>query len=179
MFDIGFFELLVFGAVALIVLGPEKLPHAARTAGKWYAKIRRTVSAMQAEIEHELNLAEAQQKMREELEKIRQTEQEMQRQMNELKSSLKHFQSDSSPNPHKMDTEDQTDASEDRTQLALGTKPLENYWFKLSDYDKKRRLLPAPFLPNYKADDLLVPTPNASQPSPLKQDALHSVSKDG
>jgi sec-independent protein translocase protein TatB len=44
MFDIGFSELLLFGVIALIVLGPEKLPQAARTAGQWYAKIRRTVS---------------------------------------------------------------------------------------------------------------------------------------
>ena len=33
MFDIGFSELLLFGVIALIVLGPEKLPQAARTAG--------------------------------------------------------------------------------------------------------------------------------------------------
>ena len=38
MFDIGFSELLLFGVIALIVLGPEKLPQAARTAGQWYAK---------------------------------------------------------------------------------------------------------------------------------------------
>ena len=51
MFDIGFSELLLFGVIALIVLGPEKLPQAARTAGQWYAKIRRTVSTLQSEIE--------------------------------------------------------------------------------------------------------------------------------
>ena len=55
MFDIGFSELLLFGVIALIVLGPEKLPQAARTAGQWYAKIRRTVSTLQSEIEAELD----------------------------------------------------------------------------------------------------------------------------
>ena len=58
MFDIGFSELLLFGVIALIVLGPEKLPQAARTAGQWYAKIRRTASTLQSEIEAELDLAE-------------------------------------------------------------------------------------------------------------------------
>ena len=58
MFDIGFSELLLFGVIALIVLGPEKLPQAARTAGQWYAKLRRTVSTLQSEIEAELDLAE-------------------------------------------------------------------------------------------------------------------------
>jgi len=58
MFDIGFSELLLFGVIALIVLGPEKLPQAARTAGQWYAKLRRTVSTLQSEIEAELDLAD-------------------------------------------------------------------------------------------------------------------------
>jgi Tat protein translocase TatB subunit len=44
--------------VALVVLGPEKLPHAARVAGAWVGKIRRTVSNMQAEIEREVSAQE-------------------------------------------------------------------------------------------------------------------------
>ena len=72
MFDIGFSELLLFGAIALIVLGPEKLPQAARTAGQWYAKFRRTVATLQSEIEAELDLAETRKQMQLELEKIRQ-----------------------------------------------------------------------------------------------------------
>ena len=74
MFDIGFSELLLFGVIALIVLGPEKLPQAARTAGQWYAKLRRTVSTLQSEIEAELDLAETRKQMQDELAKIRQTE---------------------------------------------------------------------------------------------------------
>lgn len=70
MFDIGFSELLLFGVIALIVLGPEKLPQAARTAGQWYAKIRRTVSTLQSEIEAELDLAETRQQMQKELAKF-------------------------------------------------------------------------------------------------------------
>ena len=70
MFDIGFSELLLFGVIALIVLGPEKLPQAARTAGQWYAKLRRTVSTLQSEIEAELDLAETRQQMQNELAKI-------------------------------------------------------------------------------------------------------------
>ena len=51
MFDVGFSELVLMAIVALVVLGPEKLPHAARVAGAWVGRIRRTVSNMQAEIE--------------------------------------------------------------------------------------------------------------------------------
>ena len=98
MFDIGFSELLLFGVIALIVLGPEKLPQAARTAGQWYAKIRRTVSTLQSEIEAELDLAETRQQMQKELAKIRETEAEMRREMAEMRGSLQEFES--SQNQH-------------------------------------------------------------------------------
>jgi sec-independent protein translocase protein TatB len=72
--DIGFSELLLLGAVALIVLGPEKLPHAARMAGAWYGKIRRSLASMQAEIEREVNLAEMRKLMNDEIAKIKDAE---------------------------------------------------------------------------------------------------------
>lgn len=92
MFDIGFSELLLFGVIALIVLGPEKLPQAARTAGQWYAKIRRTVSTLQSEIEAELDLAETRQLMQKELARIRQTEADMRREMAEMRGNMKEFE---------------------------------------------------------------------------------------
>ncbi|WP_201555724.1 Sec-independent protein translocase protein TatB [Psychrobacter sp. 72-O-c] len=93
MFDIGFSELFLFGVIALIVLGPEKLPQAARTAGKWYAKIRRTVSTLQSEIEAELDLAETRQQMQNELAKIRQTEADMKREIAEMRGNMQEFES--------------------------------------------------------------------------------------
>lgn len=92
MFDIGFSELLLFGAIALIILGPEKLPHAARTAGRYYAKFRRTVATLQSEIEAELDLAETRKQMQEELAKIRQAELDMKREMEALRSSMNELQ---------------------------------------------------------------------------------------
>lgn len=92
MFDIGFSELLLFGVIALIVLGPEKLPQAARTAGQWYAKLRRTVSTLQSEIEAELDLAETRQQMQNELAKIRQTESDMKRELAEMRGSIQNFE---------------------------------------------------------------------------------------
>ena len=92
MFDIGISELLLFGVIALIVLGPEKLPQAARTAGQWYAKLRRTVSTLQSEIEAELDLAETRQQMQNELAKIRQTESDMKRELAEMRGSMQKFE---------------------------------------------------------------------------------------
>ncbi|SBS40367.1 Sec-independent protein translocase protein TatB [Marinomonas spartinae] len=58
MFDIGFSELLVVFVVALIVLGPERLPIAAKTAGLWIRKIRRSINAVQREINAQLDQEE-------------------------------------------------------------------------------------------------------------------------
>ncbi|MCW4149712.1 Sec-independent protein translocase protein TatB [Halomonas sp. 18H] len=55
MFDIGFLELLIIGVVGLLVLGPERLPRAARTAGLWVGRLKRTVSDMQREINSQLD----------------------------------------------------------------------------------------------------------------------------
>ena len=44
MFDLGFSELLVIGLVALVVIGPERLPKVARSAGQWLGKLNRYVS---------------------------------------------------------------------------------------------------------------------------------------
>ncbi len=96
MFDIGFSELLIFGVIALIVLGPEKLPQAARTAGQWYAKVRRMIATLQSDIESELDLAETRKQMQNELVKIRQTETDMKRELAQMQSSMEKFK-DSQP----------------------------------------------------------------------------------
>ena len=58
MFDIGFTELLVIGVVALIVIGPEKLPRMARTVGHLAGRLQRYVSDVKADINREIELDE-------------------------------------------------------------------------------------------------------------------------
>ncbi|MDF2487875.1 MAG: putative rane protein [Pseudomonas sp.] len=55
MFDIGFTELLLVGVVALLVLGPERLPVAARTVGRGLGQARRAMNALRAQVERELD----------------------------------------------------------------------------------------------------------------------------
>lgn len=63
MFDVGFSELLMVGMVALLVIGPEKLPKVARLAGFWLGKARGTVAGIQAEIKQELYAEELRQQL--------------------------------------------------------------------------------------------------------------------
>lgn len=54
MFEVGFSEMVLIGIVALIVLGPERLPKAARLAGLWIRRVRAYWFNMRAELEREL-----------------------------------------------------------------------------------------------------------------------------
>ena len=58
MFDIGFWELMIIGLVALLVVGPERLPQLAYTAGKWLGKGRSMIRSVKAEIDREMKTDE-------------------------------------------------------------------------------------------------------------------------
>ncbi|AGN78002.1 MULTISPECIES: Sec-independent protein translocase protein TatB [Pseudomonas] len=56
MFEVGFSELLLVGVVALLVLGPERLPVAARTLGRGLGQARRAMYALRTQVEREIEL---------------------------------------------------------------------------------------------------------------------------
>lgn len=58
MFDIGFWELVVIAVVALLVLGPERLPEFAINAGRWLGKLKRFINNTRRELESELRITE-------------------------------------------------------------------------------------------------------------------------
>lgn len=55
MFDIGFAELLIIGVVALIVIGPERLPGAVRSANTWISRIRKSFNDIKRDVQQELH----------------------------------------------------------------------------------------------------------------------------
>ncbi|HBA35929.1 MAG TPA: twin-arginine translocase subunit TatB [Gammaproteobacteria bacterium] len=54
MFDIGFWELLLISIVALLVIGPSRLPEVARTVGLWVGRAQRMVQSVKSDIQREL-----------------------------------------------------------------------------------------------------------------------------
>jgi len=64
VFDIGFLELMVVGILGLLVLGPERLPKAARTVGLFIGKIRRTMSNIQDDLERQVRTDELKDKLK-------------------------------------------------------------------------------------------------------------------
>lgn len=84
MMGLGMTELLCFAVIALLVLGPDKLPVALRAAAKWYVRIKSMISNIQTDIEKQLRLSELKAQMEEELKKIEALEKKMQAQFDEL-----------------------------------------------------------------------------------------------
>jgi sec-independent protein translocase protein TatB len=58
MFDIGFTEMVIIAVVALVVLGPERLPKVAKQAGEWLGKLQRYVNDVKSDISRQVELEE-------------------------------------------------------------------------------------------------------------------------
>lgn len=93
MFDVGFSELLVIGLVALVVIGPEKLPKVARTVGVLLGKAQRYVNDVKSDINREV-----------ELEELRKLQNDMQNAAQTLESELQTTLRDVEPQPSKPDS---------------------------------------------------------------------------
>ncbi|KOQ79435.1 preprotein translocase subunit TatB [Stenotrophomonas maltophilia] len=77
MFDIGFSELLVIAVVALVVLGPERLPKAARFAGLWVRRARNQWDSVKQELERELQAEEIKRQMQDVRQSMQDTENQL------------------------------------------------------------------------------------------------------
>jgi len=107
MFDIGFSELVVIGLIALIVLGPKRLPEVARTAGRWLGKLRRFVSEVKQDLDREIH--------HEELAELRKLKQEL--------DATRSLMQDTSGELVKGFTEVATGAAEPKIQPKVSSEP--------------------------------------------------------
>ena len=89
MLNIGFTEILCFSIISLLILGPEKLPEAARFVAKWYGKFKKFISNVQNQIDQELHLAEFRQEIQKEIDRLTEFELRMQKQMDQVSTQAK------------------------------------------------------------------------------------------
>ncbi len=88
MFDISFGELMVIGVVALVVIGPEKLPKVARTVGALVGRAQRYVNNVKADIHREVNLSELKQVQSDLTSAAEHFQQSMQKEITEAQQSV-------------------------------------------------------------------------------------------
>jgi len=89
MFDAGFLEMLVIGVLALVIVGPERLPGIARKVGSWLGKARALVNTTKADIERELRTDEMRNMLIMQEEKIRDLQTSVENSVNTASQQLK------------------------------------------------------------------------------------------
>ncbi len=91
MFDIGFSEMMVIAVIALIVLGPEKLPRVARTAGHLLGRMQRYVNDVKSDINREIELDELRKLQKEMQSTAQDIEQTVKGQISSVESEFKQL----------------------------------------------------------------------------------------
>lgn len=93
MFDIGFWEILIIAVIALLVLGPERLPGAIRSASKTMRNIKGMAQGFRQEIEHQLRIQELHENLKKaEQQGMKDLSPELKESVEQLKSAAKDVQ---------------------------------------------------------------------------------------
>ena len=104
MFDIGFSELMVIAVVALIVIGPERLPKVARTLGHLFGRMQRYVNDVKADIAREMELDELKKLQAQMQDAARTFEHTVTREINTTESELQKLAQEANPMPPPSET---------------------------------------------------------------------------
>jgi len=99
MFDIGFSELMVIGVVALVVIGPERLPKVARTMGHVFGRLQRYVTQVKSDISREMELDELRKLQSNVEDAARAIQGSVENEVNETRSELDKVAQEANPNP--------------------------------------------------------------------------------
>ena len=106
MFDVGFWEILLILVLALIVLGPERLPQAARTVGYWVGKARRYIEGVKSEVEKEFDSGELKRMLHNQEVQIRELQSKVTNSEDYVNQSYHNmFEDKDNPDAEKSDTE--------------------------------------------------------------------------
>jgi len=125
MFDIGFWEIALIGVVALLVIGPERLPKVARTVGLWVGRMRGFVLSVKADVDKELRADELKRIMEQQARSagLHEILEETQESLNELnqpdylvKAQPPEPKAQTSPNADKTGVEDESPVSGQATK---------------------------------------------------------------
>jgi len=88
MFDVGFWEILFILVLALVIVGPERLPSAARKAGFFIGKARRYIEGVRSEVESELDLGEFKRLLHNQKVQIDELQQQVKSSVDEIKADI-------------------------------------------------------------------------------------------
>jgi sec-independent protein translocase protein TatB len=114
MFDVGFSEIVLIGVVALIVIGPERLPKAARTMGLLFGRLQRYVGDVKADINREM-----------ELDELRKLQRQVQGAAQEFKTSVESATQNVQEGVRSVEAELNAGAADAASPVATDSRPLD------------------------------------------------------
>lgn len=120
MFDIGFWEILIISVLALLVIGPERLPDVARKAGRMIGKVRRFVNSVRSDLEREFRTDELEKMLNQQNEQI----QELKNILNDTASTVENELKETEQLVHALPDETETEAEAEAE--TTDTKKLTN-----------------------------------------------------
>ncbi|SER19546.1 sec-independent protein translocase protein TatB [Nitrosomonas sp. Nm51] len=128
MFDISFFEILIISIIALIVVGPERLPQVARTLGHLISRCRQFVYSVRTDIHNEMRMEELKQMHHTMQETVQSIEDSVRKEIHEVKSMAGSEPGENAALPHSDDTYSKSGADTETT----ASEPRQ----KSSDHDQ-------------------------------------------
>jgi sec-independent protein translocase protein TatB len=164
MFDPSFLELIIICVVALVVLGPDRLPGAIKTVGLWIGRLRRSFNNIKREIEQEVGADEIRRQLRNEaiMEKFNNTKSQITESIDSVKSEAESIKNDLNLKKQLSDVTDNSKGESDNAAAASSDSidPIE----KLATSDPAARIIKP-----VKPDDSPVNTDSKS-PASTKAD---------
>src|SRR3954451_16787280 len=124
MFDIGFSELMVIAVVALIVIGPERLPKVARTLGHLFGRMQRYVNDVKADISREMELEELKKLQATMQDAARSFEQSVTREINATETELQKIAQEANPTPIPPPTTEAVSTAAEGTASPAASDPI-------------------------------------------------------
>ena len=125
MFDVGFWEILLILVLALVVIGPERLPGAARQAGFWVGKARRYIEGVRTEVEQELDVSEFKRMLHNQEVQINELQQQIKSSVDDVGSEISKDVPSSdflTDVPSHSFKDEQTDESADSDDIKISSK---------------------------------------------------------
>jgi sec-independent protein translocase protein TatB len=178
MFDIGFWEIMIITLVALLVVGPERLPGLAREIGRFVGKARRFVNSVRSDIEQELQTEELRKMLKGQEQEIQELKSMMQETEETLREDLKETEAtlrdnlddvaDTKPRKKKLDPEGRPATS---ASAAKPEKPDKSG----KKVDGRPRIKRVPVAGNLDADLLT----DAPPPQPVERKPAEDAGTDG
>ncbi len=124
MFDVGFWEILIILVLALVIIGPERLPGAARKAGFFVGKARRYIEGVRSEVESELDVNEFKRMLHNQEVQINELQQQLKAGVDEVKADMPDPVSTAellSDSPSRSSDDKKTDVTEGLSEVTEDT----------------------------------------------------------